>query len=72
MLDSHRYRYQAAECLLAAREAAEPCHRTLRLSMAASWLSLARQDEAMTNLLTSRNAGENNVPPSVTARWLAL
>jgi hypothetical protein len=51
MHDSRRYRYNAAECLLAAQEAREPYGRKLRLSMAVSWLLLARQDEAMGNLL---------------------
>jgi hypothetical protein len=47
MRDSRRYRDSAAECLLNAQEA----YRKLKLSMAASWLSLARQDEAIDNLL---------------------
>src|ERR1700726_2092170 len=41
------------ECLLAAQEACQPCYRKLHLSMAASWLSLARQDEAIDNLLAT-------------------
>jgi hypothetical protein len=53
MHDSERYRYNAAECLLAAHEERQSCYRKLRLSMAASWLSLARQDEAMDDLLAS-------------------
>jgi len=54
MHDSQRYRDRAAECLLAAQEACQPYYRKLRLSMAVSWLSLARQDEAMDDLLASR------------------
>jgi hypothetical protein len=50
-----RSRDNAADCLLAAQEACEPYYRQLQLSMAASWLSLARQNEAMDNLLTSSN-----------------
>jgi hypothetical protein len=53
MHDSRRYRDSAAECLLAAQEACQPYYRKLQLSMAASWLSLARQDEAIDNLLAS-------------------
>jgi hypothetical protein len=53
MHDSRRYRDNAAECVLAAQEAGQPCCRKLRLSMAASWLSLARQDEAMDDLLAN-------------------
>jgi hypothetical protein len=47
MHDTQRYRENAAECLLAAQKARDPNHRQLHLSMALSWLSLARQDEAM-------------------------
>jgi hypothetical protein len=58
MHDSRRYRYNAAECLLAAQEACQPYYRKLRLSIATSWLSLARQDEAMDNLLASWDTAE--------------
>ena len=58
MHDSRRYRDNAAECVLAAQEAGQPRCRKLRLSMAASWLSLARQDEAMDNLLASGDPAE--------------
>ena len=51
MRDSRWYRDSAAECLLNAQEAYQPYYRKLKLSMAASWLSLARQDEAIDNLL---------------------
>jgi hypothetical protein len=47
---SRRYRDSAAECLLAAREASQPHRRKLHLSMAISWLSLARQYEAIEHL----------------------
>jgi hypothetical protein len=50
---SRCYRDSAAECLLAAQEACQPYYRKLRLSMAVSWLSLARQDEAIDNLLAN-------------------
>jgi hypothetical protein len=58
MHDSRRYRDNAAECLLAAQAPCQPYHRKLRLSMAASWLSLARQDEAMDDLLASRDTAK--------------
>jgi hypothetical protein len=45
MHESQRYRYNAAECLRAAQQARDPFHRAVHLSMALSWLSLARQDE---------------------------
>jgi hypothetical protein len=47
---SRRYRDSAAECLLAAQEASQPHYRKLHLSMAISWLSLARQYEAIERL----------------------
>jgi hypothetical protein len=50
MHDSRRYRDSAAECLLASQDACQPYYRNLFLSMAASWLSLAHQDEAIDNL----------------------
>jgi hypothetical protein len=53
MHDSQRYRDSAAECVLAAEKACQPYYRKLHLSMAASWLSLARQGEAIDNLLAS-------------------
>jgi hypothetical protein len=54
MHDSRSYRDNAAHCLLAAQEARQPHLRKLRLSMAISWLSLARQDKAMDDLLASQ------------------
>jgi hypothetical protein len=53
MHDSRRYRAIVAEYLLAAQEACQPYYCKPNLSMAASWLSLARQDEAIDNLLAS-------------------
>ena len=45
-----RYRDSAAKCLSAAQQACEPYYRSLHLSMAVSWLSLARRDEAIERL----------------------
>ena len=50
MHDSRCYRDSAAECLLAAQEASQPHSRKLHLSMAISWLSLARKYEAIERL----------------------
>jgi hypothetical protein len=50
MNDAQRYRMNAAECLSAA-ERCEPPYRSLTLAIAASWLSLARRQEAMDGLL---------------------
>jgi hypothetical protein len=59
MRGSQRFRYSATECLLAAKKASQPYYRKLRLSMAASWLSLARQDETRDNLFGSLDTGEH-------------
>ena len=48
----------AADCLVAAKEARQPYYRKLRLSMAASWLSLASRDEGMDNPLASWDTAE--------------
>jgi hypothetical protein len=53
-MHSQSYRDKAVECLLAAQGCSRS-YREIHLSMAASWLSLARQDEAMDNLLASRD-----------------
>jgi hypothetical protein len=50
MYDAQRYRGPEAECLRAAYRERQPYSRALRVSMAASWLSLAHQDEAMDEL----------------------
>jgi hypothetical protein len=50
MKDVQRYRLNAAECLSAAERCELP-YRGLTLAIAASWLSLARQQEAMVELL---------------------
>ncbi len=51
MHDAGRYRCNAAECLLAAQKGL-PYYRELHLSLADTWLLLARQDEAMDSLLS--------------------
>jgi hypothetical protein len=50
MNDAQRYRTNAAECLSAA-ERCDPAYRGLTLAIAAAWLSLARQQIAMDELL---------------------
>jgi hypothetical protein len=51
MHDSRRCRALARECLLATREPCDRYSRKLNFSMAALWLSFARQDEAVADLL---------------------
>jgi hypothetical protein len=58
MHNSKRYRSNAANCLMAAQDACRPGNRGIHLSMAASWLSLARQNEAMDHLLASWEAAK--------------
>jgi hypothetical protein len=50
MDDAQRYRLNAAECLSAA-ERYDPPDRDLTLAIAVSWLSLARQQIAMDELV---------------------
>jgi hypothetical protein len=50
MNDAQRYRTNAAECLSAAESCESPYHG-LTLAIAASWVSLARQQKAMDELL---------------------
>jgi hypothetical protein len=59
MHGSQRYRYNAKECLLAAKEASQPYHRKTSSLYASSWLSIACQDEAMDNLLASLDTAED-------------
>ena len=61
MHDSQRYRYNAADCLLAAKEARQPYYGKLRLSMAASWLSLTQQHEAMDIMLARWDTAERRI-----------
>jgi hypothetical protein len=53
MLKSQRYRDYATDCLLSALQTSEPYYRQLNLSLAASWVELANQDEAVSKLLSS-------------------
>ncbi len=57
MHDAQRYRRCAADCLRAAYRERTSNSRGLRLSMAASWISLADQDEAMDELLAQVGKG---------------
>ena len=58
MHDARRYRSNAVDCLLAAQVAQRQSDRKLYLSLATSWLSLARQDEEIDNLLSSWKTAE--------------
>jgi hypothetical protein len=51
MHDSQCYRYNAAECLRAARNASQPHYRKLYLQMSSTWLTLADQDDATDDML---------------------
>ena len=51
MLDSERYRRQAVECLMVAKQTTDPHIRQIHLTLAGSWLTLAHDDEAVCKLL---------------------
>ena len=57
MNDARRFRMNAAECLLAAKTC-EPPDRGLVLAVATSWHALARQDEAMDELVATWNKAD--------------
>ena len=50
-----RYRSNAADCLSEAHDAGQLDHGNLNLFMAAAWLSLAHQDEAIESVIASWN-----------------
>jgi hypothetical protein len=53
--NSERYRSLAADCLSETQDARQPDHHNLHLFTAAAWLSLARQDEAISSVIASWN-----------------
>ena len=61
MHDSSRYRDMAAQCLLATERGSEP-YSLLSILMAQSWLLLARQDEAMDNLIAGWTTAQPTLP----------
>jgi hypothetical protein len=56
MLDSKRYLDNALECLSAAQLAHDPHSRELNLTLAVTWISLARQEDATAALVAGWNA----------------
>jgi hypothetical protein len=67
MTDAQRYRINAAECLSAAERYESP-YRGLTLAIAASWLSLARQQTAMDQLLAIWSEASADTAPDEN-RW---
>jgi hypothetical protein len=64
MSDAQRYRMNAAECLSPADRCEQP-YRHLTLAIAETWLSLARHEEAMEELLVIwSNAGATSTVSS--------
>jgi hypothetical protein len=61
MNDAQRYRENAAECLSAA-ERCEPAYRDLTVSIAETWLALARHQEAMDELLATWSTPQSAAP----------
>jgi hypothetical protein len=58
MNDAQRYRMNAAECLSAA-ERCGPAYRDLTVSIAETWLALARHQDAMDELLATWSDGQS-------------
>jgi hypothetical protein len=56
MSDAQRYHMNAAECLSAAERCEQP-YRRLTLVIAETWLSLARHEDAMNELLGTWSEG---------------
>jgi hypothetical protein len=65
MLDSERYRGHAAECLVVALETTDPHFRQIHLTLAAAWLTLARDHVAVSKLLTGRDIESAGAPTNV-------
>jgi hypothetical protein len=61
MNDTQRYRMNAVECLSAA-ERCEPSYRGVTIAIAASWLSLARQQEVVDELLAIWSNAQSATP----------
>jgi hypothetical protein len=70
MHDSQRYRCDAAVCLLASRKSPEPHYPKPYLVMVQLWLSLARRDDAMDELLASWGIAEPIEADGVVLRFL--
>jgi hypothetical protein len=60
MHDSKSDHSIASDCLMVAQDACRPGNRGIHLSMAASWLSLARQNDAMDRLLARWEAAKTS------------
>jgi hypothetical protein len=60
MNDAQRYRMNAAQCLSAAEPRGSP-YRRLAFTIAAYWISLARQQKVVDELLA--NCSEAKAPP---------
>jgi hypothetical protein len=61
MYDAQRYRTYAAECLSAAERRQSP-YRSLAFTIAAYWLALARQQEAVDRLLGNGSEAQTADP----------
>jgi hypothetical protein len=64
MDDAQRFRTNAADCILAA-ERSGPAYRDLTFAIAESWLSLARQQEAMDGLLAIWNEARSTTATAI-------
>jgi hypothetical protein len=67
MNHARRYRWEAVECLLAAKNC-DPHYRNLTTAIAASWHALARQAEATDELIESWNKEDSAAFAAATPR----
>jgi hypothetical protein len=67
MNDARRYRWNAVECLWAAKNC-DPHYRNLTTAIAASWHALARQAEATDELIESWNKEDSAAFAATTPR----
>jgi hypothetical protein len=61
MNDARRYRVNAADCLLAAKNC-EPTYRSVILAISAAWYALAVQDEEIDRLLAKEEPASGQAP----------
>jgi hypothetical protein len=64
MSDAERYRMNAADCILAGARC-ERAYRDLTFALAEAWLSLARQQEAMDELLVIWSEASSDKQPAL-------
>jgi hypothetical protein len=69
MSEAQRYRMNAAECLSAV-ERCGPAYRVITLAIAATWLALARHQEAIDELLATWSTVQYTAPTRLPYQYL--